>query len=319
MPGKIRKLARKAAHRSKAFGWFYEKLSGNKTKAQMKMDDETFFRKRYKEYTGKKLDLDDPKTLNEKMLWLQLHDRRPEYTMMSDKYLVKEWVAKMVGSEHVVPLIGVWDSVDDIPFDDLPDEYVLKCNHDCGSVIVKRAGETIDVKSVKEKLGNAMKRNYYYVGRVWGYKDIVPKVFAEKFIRSIDSELPKDYKFFCFNGEPKIILVNSDRGKNTKSDFYDVDWNRYPVKHIYPNTVSGVEKPAQFEEMMRIARTLSAGIPHVRVDMYIDSDGTVFFGEMTFCSSSGKEPFEPEEYDRIFGEFCDLTPVREREKREKKN
>ena len=284
----------------------YSKISAIKTKRWSKMDDVEFFSKRYKENTGKALDLNNPKTFNEKILWLQLYDHNPLYTLLSDKYLVKEWVAERIGQEHIVKTLGVWDKVEDIPFSELPDECVLKCNHDCGSIYIKRSGVPFDIKTIKNKFSKALKRNYYDVGRVWGYKNIVPRVFCEEYIASTDGDFPRDYKIFCFNGEPKFAFVASDRGENTKFDFFDIEWNKIPVKQHYPNSNYNIEKPKQWEEMLAIARKLSADIPHVRVDLYINSNDTVLFGEMTFCHFSGKEPFEPNEYDEIFGGYLVL-------------
>lgn len=306
----LKKIARETVHRFKFMMPLYKKLSGYKTRSEEKYDDETFFKRRYKENTGKELNLENPQTFNEKLLWLQIHDRNPVYTTISDKYLVKNWVAERIGAEYVVPLIGVWDSVDDIPFDELPDEYVLKCNHDCGSVMVKRKGEKFDVKKVKKRFRKALKRNYYPVGRVWGYKNIVPKVFAEEYINSMDGEFPRDYKIFCFYGEPKFAFVASDRGKDTKFDFFDLEWNKLPVKQHYPNSSYDIPKPKKWDEMLDIARKLSQGIPHVRVDLYIKPDDSILFGELTLCHFSGKEEFEPDCFDIEFGKYLDIERVK---------
>jgi hypothetical protein len=305
-----KRFLQKLSHHSHVFNGFYSFLSKLKRKKQKKYDDVTFFKKRYKEYTNKELDLDNPKTLNEKMLWLQIYDHNPIYTLLTDKYLVKEWVSNKIGKEHVVPLIGVWDNPDDIPFDELPEEYVLKCNHDCGSVFIKRKGQKIHKKKLIKTFTKALKQNYYDVGRVWGYKNIVPKVFCEEYIKSIDSDLPKDYKFFCSYGKPIFLFVASDRGKNTKFDFYDMKWERIPVKQHYPNSSSDIPKPKEFEQMVNIASILSEDLPLVRVDLYIDKNGLVLFGEMTFCHFSGKEPFDPENYDLIFGELFNFPLVK---------
>lgn len=307
----LKKIAREVVHRFKFMMPLYKKLSGYKTRREGKYDDETFFKRRYKENTGKELNLDNPQTFNEKLLWLQIHDRNPVYTTISDKYLVKKWVAEKIGEKYVVPLIGVWDSVDDIPFDELPDEYVLKCNHDCGSVMVKRKGEKLDVKKVKKRFRKALKRNYYPVGRVWGYKNIVPKVFAEEYIKSIDKGFPIDYKIFCFDGEPKYTYCVSEREtKTTRLDFYDLEWNHMPIFHRYPNSEKGVPKPKRWEEMLDIARKLSAGFPHVRVDLYEEPDGKILFGEMTLCTSSGTVNYEPEHYEYEFGSYINIEQVK---------
>lgn len=303
---KVKQFFRETVEKFKFLKPLYTKASALKTKQWSKMTDIEFFTKRYLENTGETPDFENPKTFNEKILWLQMNDHNPIYTTLSDKYLVKDWVAERIGEEHIVKTLGVWDKVEDIPFHELPDECVLKCNHDCGSIYIKKPGIPFDEKLIKSKFSNALKHNYYEVGRVWGYKNIVPKVFCEEYIASMDGEFPRDYKIFCFNGEPKFAFVASDRGKNTKFDFFDLDWNKLPVKQHYPNSNYDIPKPKQWDKMLEIARKLSAGIPHVRVDLYINSDDVILFGEMTFCHFSGKEPFEPKEYNEIFGEYFDL-------------
>lgn len=306
----LKKIARKAVHDLKFLMPLYKQFSVYKTRNGKKYDDVTFFKRRYKEHIGKEPNFDNPKTFNEKLLWLQIHDRNPVYTTISDKYLVKKWVADRIGEQYVVPLIGVWDSADEIPFDDLPDEYVLKCNHDCGSVQVKRKGESIDKKKTIKRFNKALSRNYYPVGRVWGYKNIVPKVFAEEYINSMEGEFPRDYKIFCFYGEPKFAFVASDRGKSTKFDFFDLDWNRIEVKQHYPNSCYDIPKPVKWDEMLDIARKLSKDIPHVRVDLYIKPNDEILFGELTLCHFSGKEEFEPDSYDLEFGKYIDIERVK---------
>ena len=196
MKYRLKTIIRNFVNRFQGLMPFYRRISARKTKNQAKYDDITYFKRRYKENTGKELNLDNPQTFNEKILWMQIHDRNPLYTLVSDKYLVKQWVAERIGEEYVVPLIGVWDRAEDIPFDELPEEYVIKCNHDCGSVQVKRKGESIDKKKTIKRFSRALKRNYYPVGRVWGYKNIPPKVFAEEYIKSMDEGFPIDYKIF---------------------------------------------------------------------------------------------------------------------------
>jgi len=306
MDYRLREKIRKLAHSSKLIEYLYQKASVIKTVRNQKLDDVTFFKRRYKEYTGKELNLDKPTKFNEKLIWLQLYDHNPIYTMLSDKFKVKEFVSRTIGSIYVVPLIGVWDSVEDIPFEDLPEEYVLKCNHDCGSIFIKRKGETINKAKVKQSFNKALNRNYYDVGRVWGYKNIKPLVFCEEIVQTVDDKPPKDYKIFCFDGEPKFAFVASDRGDNTKFDFFDIEWNKIPVKQHYPNSNYDIFKPIQWEEMLSCARKLSKDIPHVRVDFYIDANEQIYFGEMTFCHFSGKEPFEPEKYNVLFGSYLKL-------------
>ena len=278
-----------------------------KTKKWKKLDDDTFFRKRYFENIGREPNLENPKTFNEKLLWLQMHDHNPLYTLLSDKYKVKEWVANRIGNEYVVPLLGVWNSVEDIPFDNLPEECVLKCNHDCGSVYIKHKGVPFNEKFIKRRFKKALQRNYYDVGRIWSYKNIIPKVFCEALIQTEDSKPPRDYKIFCFSGVPKFAFVASDRGENTKFDFFDIEWNRIPVKQHYPNSSYIINKPEQWDKMLELSKILSEGIPHVRIDFYIDKFDRILFGEFTFGHFSGKEPFEPDYYDEVFGRHLILS------------
>jgi hypothetical protein len=305
-------MIRESIHDIRILQAFYERLSGFRTWMTRNLDDEACMRRNYRENTGKKLDLENPRGFNEKILWLQLHDRNPRYTMMTDKCQAKTYVESKIGSEYVVPLIGVWDGVDEIPFDALPDEYVLKCNHDCGSVFIKRKGDPMDdraIRRVKRKFGKALRRNYFYLARVWCYKGIHPKVFCEKLIETADGKPPRDYKIFCFDGEPRFAFVASDRGEHTKFDFFDTEWNRIPVKQHYPNSHHDLEKPLKWEKMLALARILSAGIPHVRVDFYLDRRDDIYFGELTFCHFGGSEKFEPDEFDYRFGEFLHLPQI----------
>lgn len=306
----LKMYVRELVGRNKFLLKIYKKMSQIKTDARKNLDDITFYKKRSKENTGKDIDLINPKTFQEKVLWLQMHDRREIYTTLTDKVLSKEWVAEKIGEEHTVKTIGVWDNVEDIPFDELPDKCVLKCNHDCGSVYIKREGEPFDIRKIKKNFGIALRRNYYDVGRVWGYKNIIPKVFCEEFIDAAKGTVPWDYKIFCFDGEPKFIQLVMDRDKDYKATVYDVDWNYIPVRqegHDFSKVL--VEKPKCLGEMLDIARVLSKGFPHVRVDLYLKQDGTIVVGEMTFCESSGTLLFYPDEYNYIFGAYLDLEGV----------
>lgn len=310
MNHKLKLVFRELVERFPLLKPLYVSISHRKTKSLVKLDDMTFFTQRFKENMGQSPNLDNPTTYNEKLIWLQMHDHNPLYTTLSDKYLVKKWVSDRIGEKHVVPAYGVWDSVDSIPFSKLPDECVLKCNHDCGSIYIKRKDKPFAVETIKKTFSRALKQNYYDVGRVWGYKDIKPLVFCEQYIHSLDGDVPRDYKIFCFEGEPKFAFVASDRGIATKFDFFDLNWNKIPVKQHYPNSNYQIPRPKQWDEMLEIARKLSEGIPQVRVDLYINSDDVVMFGEMTFCHFSGKEPFEPAEYDRLFGSYCDIEKAK---------
>ncbi len=306
---KVKMITRDYVHDIPILQKLYVELSGFKTFLLRILDDEAFMHLCYRENTGKKLNLKNPVRFNEKILWLQLHDRNPLYTMLSDKYLVKDYVSRKIGAKHVVDLYDVWDSVDDIPFEKLPEKFVLKCSHDCGTIFIKTKDTALDnkrIKAIKKEFRKALKRNYFYVGRVWSYKNIEPKVFCESLIKTKTGKPPRDYKIFCFDGEPMFAFVASDRGEGTKFDFFDINWKRIPVKQHYPNSSYFIEKPDKWDEMLDHARNLAKDMPQVRVDFYIDADENILFGEMTFCHFAGCVKFEPDEYDFKFGEYIKL-------------
>mgnify|MGYP002623898037 CR=1 FL=1 len=271
------------------------------------MPDEEYLKRMYEAAMGRKLDLDNPKTFNEKLQWLKLYDRRSEYTALVDKYEAKSIIAGMVGSEYVIPNLGVWDSFDDIDFDALPSSFVLKCNNDSGSVIVVQDKSRINKTSARRIITSGLKTNYYLPGREWVYKNIKPRVLAEEYLPGKLVE----YKIFCFDGKPGIILVCKGKAHalGRTNDYYDIDFRHLPVTANYPNSTEPQERPAQLDEILRLAEKLSAGIPHVRVDTYL-VDGRVYVGEMTFYHNSGYTKFTPESWDEKFGEFITLPEKR---------
>ena len=264
----------------------------------------------YKIKTGKELNLENPVLYNEKLQWLKLYDHRPEYTTMVDKYSVKQFVAERIGNKYVVQLLGVWESVEDIDFDSLPDKFVLKTTHDSGAVIICKNKKVFDINSAKKRLKYFLKRNYYDCNREWPYKNVKPRIIAEAYMEdSIYGEL-RDYKFFTFGGVPKVLYIAQGRGTSgeTVADFFDMDFNHLDLKIDHEMAVIPPEKPKCFEEMKRLATILSEGTPQLRVDFY-EVDGKVYFGEMTFFHCSGFEKFHPEEWDKIFGDWVKL-PVK---------
>ena len=267
--------------------------------------DKLFLKIKYKLRIGKKLDLENPKTFNEKLQWLKLYDRNPTYTNLVDKYEVRKYVAKTIGEEYLIPLIGVWDKFDDIDFNKLPDQFVLKPNHTSGDVFICKDKSKIDIFKLKKIINKWLKREYYWLHREWPYKNIKPKIICEKYMVDESGVQLKDYKFFCFNGEPKAMYVATDRGIDTRFDFFDMEFNHLPLIQHYKNSNKEIKKPIGFNEMIRLARILSKGFPHVRVDFY-DINGKVYFGELTFYHLGGLEKFEPEKYDEIFGSWLKL-------------
>lgn len=274
------------------------------------LPDRIYLKKLYKKRMGKELKLKSPTTFNEKLNWLKLYDRRPEYTMMADKYKVREYVEEKVGKEHLIPLIGCWNQVDEIDFDTLPQQFVLKCNHDNGVIICKNK-EGIDIKQVKEELQFHLGRDYYKKTREWAYKNIERKIICEKFMKDKTNSSLVDYKFFCFDGEVKAMFIVTGRDNDTRFDYYDRNFNHLPLVCGYPNSEVMIEKPHNFDEMIVIAEKLSEDIPHVRVDLY-NIDEKIYFGEMTFYHDAGLMPFKPESWDEIFGEYICLPKRRNR-------
>ena len=269
------------------------------------MKDETYLKIAYWCKMGKKLDLKNPMTYNEKLQWLKLNDRNPDYIKLVDKYEVKKIIKKTIGEEYLIPLLGIWDNVDDINFDKLPNQFVLKCTHDSGGIVICRDKNKLDIKKTKKSLKKSFKHNYFWGQREWIYKNIKPRIIAEKYMVDESKRELKDYKFFCFNGEVKAMFVATDRGIDTRFDFFDLDFNHLPFMQHYPNANKSINKPKGFEEMVELAKALSKGIPHVRVDFY-DINGKVYFGEMTFFHFSGWEKFEPSKYDEIFGSWLKI-------------
>lgn len=277
-----------------------------KRMARFIKNDGTYIRLKWRSCMDYPLHLDNPKTYNEKLQWLKLHDHNPDYTKMVDKVEAKKYVEGIVGKEYIIPTIGVYDRVEDIDFDNLPDQFVLKCTHDSNGVVICKDKSSFDVGKAKEKLGRGLKQSYYSVNREWPYKNVRPRIIAEQYMEDETGEL-RDYKFFCFNGEVKALFIASDRTKKeqTKFDFFDENFNHLPFTNGHPNSSKEITKPEGFEQMKIIASKLSQNIPHVRVDLY-SVRGKIYFGELTFYHWSGFTPFVPQEWDNRFGEFIKL-------------
>lgn len=270
------------------------------------MKDETYLKIAYWCKMDKKLNINHPKTYNEKLQWLKLNDRNPKYPSLVDKYEVRKHIKKLIGEEYLIPLLGTWDNVDDIDFSELPNQFVLKCTHDSGGVVICHDKSKLDVKMTKRKLAKLLSHNYFWGQREWLYKSIKPRIIAEKYMVDESRKELKDYKFFCFKGKPKAMFIATDRERDTRFDFYDLKFNHLPFTQKYPNADKPIIKPKSFERMIKLASILSAGIPHVRIDFY-DINGKIYFGEMTFFHFSGWEKFDPPEYDNIFGNWLE-TP-----------
>ncbi len=273
------------------------------------MSDEKYLKLVYKLKMGRKLNLENPKAYSEKLQWIKLYDRNPKYTMLVDKYEVRNYVKEVLGEEYLIPLLGVWDSAKDIDYDSLPEQFVLKCTHDSGSVIVCKNKSTFDKKAAEKKLSRCLKNNGYGFGREWPYKNVKPRIIAEQYMEDkLSSEL-RDYKFYCFSGEVKFVLVASERfsEKGVCFDYLDTNYNKLPIVWGGPNSDALPPKPAMFEEMLVLAKKMCQGHPHVRVDLY-SCNSKIYFGEMTFFDSSGFVKSEPEEWEIELGDSIILPP-----------
>lgn len=271
--------------------------------------DKTYLNIRFKKVFGRSVNWKDPKSYSEKLQWLKVYDRKPIYTTMVDKYEAKQYVAKKIGDEYIIPTLGVWDKVSDINFDALPDQFVLKCTHDSGGLVICPDKSKLDIDEAKKKLAHSLKQNFFWSGREWPYKNVKPRIIAEKYMVDESGYELKDYKFFCFDGEPKALFIASDRqvvGEETKFDFFDMEFNHLPFTNGHPNATHPVKRPDSFEKMKELAATLSEDIPQLRVDFY-DINGQIYFGELTFFHHSGLETFDPEEWDYKFGEWIKLS------------
>lgn len=271
--------------------------------------DREYLQRRFKAEIGTSLNLDSPKTYNEKLQWLKLYNRKPEYTMMVDKYKVRDYIAQTLGEQYLIPLLGVWDNPDDINFDELPNQFVLKCNHNSGSgMCICKDKSNLNYDSVRKALRKGLKENYYIKHREWPYKDVPRRIIAEKYMEDASGDL-KDYKFYCFNGVMKFVMINSDRNtsKPTKADYFDRDFNWLDFTWGYSHAEVQPQKPVQFEEMVAIAEKLAKGLPHIRVDLY-DCNGKIYFGELTFFDGSGFDRIEPEEWEYRIGDMIELPP-----------
>lgn len=272
--------------------------------------DKLYLKMCYKAYIGKKLNLKNPISFNEKLQWIKLYDRRPEYIEYVDKFDVKKYISEKLGDEYIIPTLGVWENVEDIDFDSLPEQFVLKGTHDSGSVVICKDKSSFNVEKAKEKLRKSLRANMYWHGREWPYKELKPRIICEKYIEDSSGEL-RDYKLMCFNGEVKCSFVCSERfsGKGLHVTFFDRDWNLMKFERSFPHVKEGLPKPNNYGKMVELAEKLSKDIPFVRVDFY-EVEGNIYFGELTFFPGCGFEAFQPEEWDYKLGEWITLPEKR---------
>lgn len=268
------------------------------------MSDKFYLSVLWKMKMGYELDWKHPKKFNEKLQWLKLYDRKPIYTIMVDKYRVKQWVVNKIGEQYVNSTLAVYNAVDEINLDELPEQFVLKCNHDSGSVVICKDKASFDLETAKRKLDAAMKKNFYWEAREWPYKNVQHVILADGYLDDHLGDELRDYKFYCFNGEPKIVYC-TNKGRDIYENFYDMDFNPIDISHGFRRFESEITKPDGFETMKKNAALLSAGIPFVRVD-FNEVEGQVLFGEFTFFDWAGFCKIQPKEWDDILGDWIKL-------------
>lgn len=277
------------------------------------MSDYEYLKKKYKDILGRDLNLDNPKSFTEKLQWLKINDRRDIYSKMVDKYEAKKFISSIVGDDYVIPTLGVWNNVEDIDFDKLPNQFVLKCTHDSASIIICKDKNKLNLKKVKRKLNKSLKRNFYVYHREWPYKNVPHRIICEPFMKeddeSIENACLTDYKFFCFNGEPQVFYISKDKGADPTTDFFDMNFKNLPFRMKDPNSKILPKKPECFEQMREMAKKLSKGIPHLRVDFYYINKH-IYVGELTFYHCAGFVKIVPEEWDYKLGNMIDLSSVK---------
>ena len=266
------------------------------------LPDEVYLKVRFRQRVGYWPNLKNPRTFNEKLQWLKLHDKHPEYTTMVDKIEAKKYVASIIGEQYIIPTLGVWNSVDEIDWDSLPNQFVIKVTSDSGGIVVCKDKKSLDIEKAKQKLKKGWGKNYYQYNKEYPYKDLKPRIIAEQYMEDESGYELKDYKIFCFDGTPKYLFVATGRQMHdTRFDFYDMEFNHLPFLNGHPNADVWPVEPNNFDEMVEVAKKLSAGMCHVRVDLY-NINGKIYFGELTFFHWSGMTPYNPVEWDYKLGD-----------------
>lgn len=268
--------------------------------------DRIYLKAVFKAETGYPLNLTHPKTYNEKLQWIKLFDRNPDYVVYADKYRVRNYIAKTIGTRYLVPLIGVYSNADDIPWDEFPDRFVLKCNHASGTNIICRNKKELNIVQTKKQLNAWLKKDPYCGAREWCYKGIKPCIICEELIETRDGNTPDDYKFMCFNGVPRLIQLHHDRFGNHTLDYYTPEWQKAEIKRVDANISTNIiPKPDKLDEMLEIAKVLSKDMYFARIDMYF-VEGKIYFGEITMYPTGGFSTFEKYEDDLLLGSYIKL-------------
>lgn len=275
------------------------------------LPDKLYIRLFYFATTGRIIHFKKPKLFTEKQHWLKLNNIHPEYSKLVDKLAVREHINNVLGEGHLFPLLGVWKSFDEIDFSKLPDGFVLKCNHDSGSTKLirnKKALTELDFENLNRHFTRRLNRDFYYAGREYPYKGLERFIIAEQLM--VNDNAPEksieDYKFFCFDGEPKVMFIATDRSTDCRFDFFDMDFNHLDLVYNHPNSDKPIPKPALFEEMKEIAAKLSQGMKFVRIDLY-ELNGNIYFGEYTFFNGGGYQLCKPIKWEKLLGDWIDLS------------
>lgn len=277
------------------------------------LSDRTYLKLMYYAHFQTKLNLSEPQTYNEKLQWLKLYHRNPEYTIMVDKYEVRDYIREKIGEKYLNTLLGVWKTPEEIDFEELPDKFVLKTTHNSGGYVICDNKDKLDWESAKQILSKYLNKNYFNIGREYPYLNVEPRVIAEEFLEQDNGEELRDYRFFCFNGEPKFVSVDfsiTDKSR-TRRNLYDLNWDLLEASISYPHEEDFiVNKPDKFEEMIQLSKQISKGIPHTRVDFYYINK-QIIFGEITFYHQNGWGKFTPEEFNKQLGDWITLPEKQE--------
>lgn len=278
----------------------------------IRLSDKKYIELTFKEMMGYKLDLNNPQTYNEKLQWLKLHDRKDIYSTMVDKYEAKKYVADTIGEEYIIKTLGVYNKFDEIDFNDLPNQFVIKCTHDSGGLCICKDKKNFDIEKARKKINKSLRNNYYRMWREWPYKNVKPRIIIEEYLEDHEYHELRDYKFFTFSGKVELMFVASNRqGKGeTYFDFFDRKYNHLDIINGHNMNPECPKKTKKYEEMIKLAEKIGKNLNHARIDFY-DVDGKIYFGEITFFHWGGFVPFEPKKWDKYLGNMIDISKVRE--------
>lgn len=282
---------------------------------KLHIPDKLYLELTFEKRMNKKLNFNNPKTFNEKLQWLKLYNRDEKLINLVDKYKVKQYIVEKIGAKYVIPTIGVYNSFNDINFDKLPNQFVLKCTHDSGGIVICNDKSNFNIKNAKIKINKCLKRNYYYLGREWPYKNVTPRIIVEKYMEDKENKDLIDYKFMCFNGKVECIFTCSERYNKygLKVTFFNRNWEQLPFERHYKSSNKEIKKPNNLNKMIELSEILSKNFPFVRIDFY-EINNNIYFGEFTFFPGSGYEEFNPEEWDLKLGNLIDLSLLNKKQK-----